>query len=84
MQEIITRRQIEVRSIALLAAVVVVVAAVGFTALYLMVLEGKRAQLVELAESQARLMESVAKYDAMFQTSALGGTSRQATLSQIK
>ena len=84
MQQMISRRQIQVRSIVILAAVVLLVTAVGFAALYRMTLEKRKEQLVELVRSQARLMEAGAKFDAFFYTGDITGAQRSATLSQIK
>ena len=49
-----------------------------------MTVEGKKTQLRELARSQARLMESIAKYNAFFSGDTTEGYGRAATLSQIR
>jgi CheY-like chemotaxis protein len=48
-----------------------------------MSLDGRKEQLVEIARSQARMMESVGKFDAFFSGGA-EGASLAATLSQVK
>ena len=84
MEKRVTQGQIQLRSIAILVAVVVAVTAVGFYVAYQQTLEAKKSQLQELVRSQARLMEAVGKYDAFFQSGSLQGSSFAATLSQIK
>ncbi len=83
MQPIISRRQIEIRFILILSVVTLLVIATAFTFLYRTALNDQRTALVELAQSQARLMEAVAKFNAFFQSSAVEGAARAATLSQI-
>ena len=83
MQPRISRRQIELRVILILSVVTLAVIATAFTFLYSTALRDQTAALVELAQSQARLMEAVAKYDAFFQSSDVEGAARAATLSQI-
>jgi PAS domain S-box-containing protein len=68
----------------ILAVILLLVAGAGFRVLYLMTLQNARENLSELALSQARIMESVAKYDAYFQSGTVPGAARAATLSQFK
>ena len=83
MQPLVKRRQIEVRFILILSVVTLLVIATAFTFLYRRALEDQTDALVELAQSQVRLMEAIAKYDAFFQGSEIEGAARAATLSQI-
>ena len=84
MEEKVTQSQIQLRSILILAAVVLAVSVGGFYVVYEQTMRGKKAQLQELARSQARLMEAVGKFDAFFQSGSVEGASFAATLSQIK
>ena len=56
----------------------------GFFALYQMSLKGRKAELVELARAQARMIEASGKFDAFFHSDTSPGASRSATLSQIR
>jgi PAS domain S-box-containing protein len=78
------RRAIQVRSWAILAGLAFVVAASCTWLLYGRVLEARGEQLAEMARSQARFFEAVAKFDAFFQSGDVRGAARSATLSQIK
>ncbi len=80
----ITGRRIELRMLAILVVVALGVALSGFGLLYRMTVEGRKEELVELARSQARLMEAVAKFDAFFYAGGSAGDAESATLSQIK
>jgi class 3 adenylate cyclase/PAS domain-containing protein len=77
-------RQIYWRTILILAVILLAVSGAGFKVLYQMTFEDTREQLVELAQAQARIMESVAKFDAFYQGSEIQGLARSATLSQFK
>jgi class 3 adenylate cyclase len=76
------QRQIRLKSGFVMAAIALIVTSAAFWSLYSVVLERTRVQLVELAESQARLIEAVAKFDAIH--ARQGRVSRAATLSQIR
>ncbi|MDJ0868752.1 MAG: adenylate/guanylate cyclase domain-containing protein [Myxococcota bacterium] len=80
----VRRATIELRFVAILAGTVLAVSAVGFTLLYRISLRHSEVQLVELTRAQARLMESVAAFDAYFQGGGVERAPRTATLSQIK
>jgi PAS domain S-box-containing protein len=80
----ITRRRIELRTLAILIAVALGVAFSGFTMLYRMTLEARKTELVEMARAQARIVEAVAKFDAFFYSGDIPGAAQSATLSQIK
>jgi two-component system sensor histidine kinase/response regulator len=84
MEEIISKRRIEIRSFITMAFVALAVAVSGFAILYYTTLENKKAELTDVVQSQARLMEAVAKYNAFFQSGMVQGAARAATLSQIK
>jgi PAS domain S-box-containing protein len=84
MESLISRKQIELRTIIIMASIALIVAISGFTYLYHMTLESKKIQLLALVKSQARLMEAVAKFDAFFQSGNVPGAAKSATLSQIK
>ena len=81
---ITTQRSLELRTLAILAAVALGVAASGFTILYRMTLTAQRTHLVEMARSQARLMEAVAKFDAFTFSGSTKGAAESASMSQIK
>ena len=84
MQQITSKRQIEVRFFITMAAIILTVAASGFIYLYQVVLEDIKTNLSDHVQSQARLMEAVAKFDAFYQSDGVSGKARAATLSQIK
>ena len=80
----ISRRKIEFRFILILSIVILIVTAIGGGIADQMSISSVKTQLRELVRSQARLMEAVAKFDAFFQSDTIKGTSREATLSQIR
>ena len=74
------------RALILLLIMVVVAMIISATAiglLYRTAFREERARLVETAQSQARLMEAIAHFDAAYNSHYSGGT-RAATLSQIR
>lgn len=77
-------RRIYWRTVIILALILAVVTSGGFHVLYRMSVNDTKLQLIELAQSQARLMESVGKFDAFFQSAGAPGAGRSATLSQFK
>lgn len=77
-------RQIEIRSVVILAFVTIVVSVISFFFLYKWTLEEEKTHLVEIVQSQARLMESIGKFNAFFHSGTIEGASRAATLSQIR
>ena len=77
-------RQIYWRTVFILAMLLLTVSGAGFVVLYQMTYEDTREQLVELAQAQARMMESVAKYDAYHHSGEIEGSARSATISQFK
>jgi class 3 adenylate cyclase/PAS domain-containing protein len=77
-------RQIYWRTVFILAMILLAVSGAGFVALYQMTYEDTREQLVELAQAQGRMMESVAKYDAFHNSGQIKGSARSATISQFK
>ena len=66
----------------IMVAVTVVSAGVIVVMLYRTAIDGQRERLVETAQSQARLMEAMARHDAVFEQATPGGP-EAATLSQI-
>jgi len=77
-------RQIYWRTVLILAVILLAVSGAGFRVLYQMTFEDTREQLVELAKAQARIMESVAKFNGFYQSGEIQGVARSATLSQFK
>jgi PAS domain-containing protein len=59
------------------------VAGITIFSLYQAAISEERERLVETAQSQARLIEAVARYDAIYSKSYTPGGARAATLSQI-
>ncbi len=80
----VARRRIELRALAILVAVALGVALSSFGILYRMTLDARQEELVEMARSQARLIEAAAKFDAFFFGGESVGAAEAATLSQIK
>ncbi|MHC4697720.1 MAG: PAS domain S-box protein [Planctomycetota bacterium] len=76
-------RKIVLLLILIMTAVSVVVAGVGTYTLYLAAFAEERARLVETAESQARLIEAVARFDSLHSEDAHPEGPVAATLSQI-
>ena len=60
-----------------------VVAGITIFSLYQAAINEERERLVETAQSQARLIEAVARFDAIYSKSYAPGGARAATLSQI-
>ena len=56
----------------------------SFILLYRQTLESTHVQLREMSRSQARIYESMAKFNAFFNSRPIAGSARSATLSQIK
>ncbi len=77
-------RRIYWRTVMILALILITVVGAGFRSLYLMSMQDTREHLIELVQAQARIMESVAKFDAFFQSGDVRGAARSATLSQFK
>ncbi|MEE8202070.1 MAG: PAS domain S-box protein [Candidatus Acidoferrales bacterium] len=68
----------------IMAAVSLGAAGIALFTLYEAAFEQQRARLVETAQSQARLMEAVARFDAQHSTEDVPGGAFAATLSQIR
>ena len=66
--------------------IVIVIGVTGFSliTLYKTAFEQLRDRLVEAAQSQARLVEAVARFDTQYSTDDIPGGSFEATLSQIR
>lgn len=69
----------------ILIMTIVSLAVTGITIfiLYDVAFEQSRERLVEIAQSQARLIEAVARFDAAHSVTGFAGNAREATLSQI-
>jgi class 3 adenylate cyclase len=76
------KRRIQIHSLLIMSSIVLLVTAVAFWSLYQGVFDRTKIELSELAKSHARLIEAVAKFDAMH--TAAGRSSRADTLSQIR
>ncbi len=78
----------EKRRLLLLIIVMMTVAvggtAISMTLLYLAAFEEERSRLVETAQSQARLIEAVARFDSQHSADDVAGGAFEATLSQIR
>ena len=70
--------------ILIMALSCLIVAGITILSLYQAAISEERERLVETAQSQARLIEAVARYDAIYSKSYTPGGARAATLSQIK
>jgi len=69
--------------VAILAAITIFVTAVSIFSLYRTSLAGQRERLVESAQSQARLMEAMARFDAFHAAHDLDRSPFEASISQI-
>ena len=69
----VSRRSIEGRFIVIVSVVVLAVTVVSYGVLYSLTIAGRVDGLQQMAQSQARLIESVGKFDAFFQSSATPG-----------
>ena len=70
--------------ILIMAAVSLAVAVITISILYKTAVNEERARLVDTTQSQARLMEAVARFDRMHQTETHISDPTEATLSQIR
>ncbi len=77
----------EKRRVVLLAVIMTLIAAIvsgsAIGILYFTAFEERRADLIRMAQSRARLMEAVARFDAQFSQSAFPGGAKAATIAQI-
>jgi class 3 adenylate cyclase len=78
------RRKIQVYSIMIMICIALLVAMSGFFYLYRVQVQQSRTSLEELVQSQARIYEAIAKYDAVVTGNRENHVSRAATISQIK
>jgi len=69
--------------LAIMAVVAVITTAMSIWLLYQTALDEERSRLVETAQSQARLIEAVARFDAVYSRDNFPGGAVAATLSQI-
>lgn len=70
--------------IAIMAFITICIAGTSIFILYNVSIAEERARLVETAQSQARLMEAVARFDKRFSDSKSFGSAFEATISQIR
>jgi len=77
-------RNIYWRTVLILALILLAVSGAGFGVLYQKTLQTARVNLTELAQSQARIMESVAKFSAYHEGGEIRGSARSVTLGQFK
>lgn len=68
----------------ILAVVTLGVIAVTIYELYTAAIDEERARLIESVQSQARLMEAVARFDSVYSQTGVAGGAEQATLTQIR
>ncbi len=80
----IHKKKIQIYSILIMTCIALVVAVSGFVYLYKLEVDKSRIALQQMAESQARIYEAVAKFDAIVSGSPEGKISRAGTMSQIK
>lgn len=76
-------RKVVVYLILILTAVSLVVTGIAIGALYHAAIAEERARLVETAQSQARMIEAVARFDAAYSKHDHPGGAQGATLSQV-
>ena len=69
--------------ILIMASTALMVGGISITLLYQTAIQEEEARLVETAQSQARLLEGIARFDAVYSQDYPGG-SVEATLSQIR
>ena len=75
---------IQVNTIAIMVSIALIVTASAFWTLYRVILDSTEKQLEELVKSQSRLIESVAKFDAIHSGSDHDHLGKLYTLSQVK
>ncbi len=68
----------------ILSLIILTITGVTITLLYETAIRGERARLLEIVTSQARLMESVARFDLIYSQNNFPGGAEQATLLQIR
>jgi PAS domain-containing protein len=67
-----------------MSVIVLGVGGIALSALYNVAFDGQRARLVEIAQSRARLIEAVARFDARNSADDVPGGAVAATLSQVR
>lgn len=77
------RRKILLISLMIMTCVALVAGAISLVVQYDAAFEHERERLVETVQSRARLIESVAEFDAVHSTTDISGGSEAATLSQV-
>ncbi|MDM8553640.1 histidine kinase dimerization/phosphoacceptor domain -containing protein [Desulfococcaceae bacterium HSG7] len=79
-----TNKQRQIRLISIMSLVVLVTGGLATYLLYSTAFEQQRERLIETAQSQARLIEAVARFDALYSEKDHQGGSSAATISQIQ
>ncbi|UCC30502.1 MAG: PAS domain S-box protein [Phycisphaerales bacterium] len=77
------RKKVLLFSVLIMTAAALVVGAISLFGLYRTAFEQQRERLVETVRSRARLIEAVARFDAMYSASDVPGGPEAATLSQV-
>lgn len=84
MEQIVNKKKIKLRILFILVFISVLSVMLSFFLLYSQTLQNTQTQLMEMCKSQARIYESIGKYNAFFNSRLIAGSARAATLSQIK
>ncbi len=77
------RKRVLLLSILIMTSVAMAVGAISLFSLYRTAFEQQRERLVETVRSRARLIEAVARFDAMYGAADVPGGPQAATLSQV-
>ena len=84
MESIVNKKKIKLRILFILVFISLLSVLLSFILLYRQTLQNTQTQLREMCKSQARIYESIGKYNAFFNSRAIAGSAKAATLSQIK
>lgn len=84
MPELISKRQIEVRTVLILVVITLTVTLPGFMVLHTLIIEEKKTALHEIVKSQAALMEAVAENNASVEGGQFKESSRTRILNLIR
>jgi len=77
------RKRVLLLSVLIMTCVALVVGAIALFGLYRTAFEQQRERLVETVRSRARLIEAIARFDAVYSATDVPGGSEAATLSQV-
>jgi len=84
MESIVNKKIVKIRILLILVFISLLSMLLSFILLYRQTVQSTQTQLVEMCRSQARIYESIGKYNAFFSSRLIAGSARAATLSQIK